>query len=200
MKTIPLLVSFSESFDYTEGQTRYNERLAYEILKHAAAMSDEGYEITFDDLEESWEVQNTTLAQQASLLSALSAEGNLSDAWSARLSSLASLIPSIMAMAVSPAGFSLKAAVSSVIESAISSASGMVKQQVGGDEELHEILKTAFLKESLPGSEIYDQTLLQSAQKILQAVQDLKYNDEILELPTTPRPIKVALRGKTIQQ
>ena len=102
-------------------------------------------------------------------------------------------------MAVSPAGFSLKAAVSSVIESAISSASGLVKQQVGGDEELHEILKTAFLKESLPGTEIYDQTLLQSAQEILQAVQDLKYNDEILELPATPRPIKVALRGKTVQ-
>ena len=42
--------------------------------------------------------------------------------------------------------------------------------------------------------------LQEQGEEMLQAVQDLKYNDEILEIPATPRPIRVHLVSKTIQQ
>lgn len=193
MKSIPLTVVFDEEFEYVEGQTYYNEKLAFEILKHAAAMSDEGYEITFDDLADSWQAQDAIFAQQSNLLTSVAGEEELPAAWASRLSSLASLIPSLLAMAASPAGLTLRSAVSSLIELALSSAAGLIKQQVGGDEDLNETLKKALLKESFPGSGIYDQTLIES-------VQDLLYNNQVLDIPATPRPIKIHLQGKTIQQ
>ena len=47
MPTIPLTTQDPGVFGYIEGQTFYNEQLAHEILKHAAAMAAEGYEISF---------------------------------------------------------------------------------------------------------------------------------------------------------
>lgn len=67
---VPLTTADPGTFSYTEGQTLYNERLAHEILKHAAAMADEGYEIAFD-LPDTFDYSSLWTAQTASL-SALS--------------------------------------------------------------------------------------------------------------------------------
>lgn len=67
---VPLTTADPGTFSYTEGQTLYNEKLAHEILKHAAAMADEGYEIAFD-LPDTFDYSSLWTAQTASL-SALS--------------------------------------------------------------------------------------------------------------------------------
>ena len=65
MPSIPLTTQDPGEFAYTEGQTFYNEKLAHEILKHAAVMAEEGYEITFDVLDETrWNLQSSTLTNQ----------------------------------------------------------------------------------------------------------------------------------------
>ena len=71
MASVPLTVSDPGDFSYVEGQTYYNELLAHAILKHAAAMADEGYEISFGLNESAWSDQTTTLTQQSALFAAL---------------------------------------------------------------------------------------------------------------------------------
>lgn len=51
MNSIPLVVNNPGTFTYTEGQTYYNELLAHAILEHGYAMSQEGYEITWEDAD-----------------------------------------------------------------------------------------------------------------------------------------------------
>lgn len=121
MASVPLTVQDPGDFSYVEGQTYYNELLAHAILKHAAAMADEGYEISFGLNESAW-------------------------------------------------------------------------------SELIDVLKAAFLEELSPGSGVYVDSVLEQLGNLKQALQDLKYNDEILEIPATPRPIRIHLQGKTIQQ
>ena len=75
MKYIPLTTVDPGTFSYEAGQTLYNERLAHEILKHAAAMADEGYEIAFEeadtfDYTNLWNAQNFALSALSSALSA----------------------------------------------------------------------------------------------------------------------------------
>jgi len=48
MKYVPLLVDDPGTFAYADGQTFYNEKLAFSILEHASRMADEGYEISFE--------------------------------------------------------------------------------------------------------------------------------------------------------
>ena len=86
-----------------------------------------------------------------------------------------------------------------LIESVIASAGSQLANPEEG-EDLIEVLKAAFLEETVPGSGVYLSTTLEQLQDILQAIRDLKYNEEILEIPATPRPIKIHLQSKTIQQ
>lgn len=51
MNSIPLVVNNPGTFTYTEGQTYYNELLAHSILEHGYLMSQEGYEITWEDAD-----------------------------------------------------------------------------------------------------------------------------------------------------
>jgi len=71
MPSIPLTTQDPGEFAYTDGQTFYNEKLAHEILKHAADMAAEGYEITFEEAD-SFDYTNLWNAQNFAL-SALSA-------------------------------------------------------------------------------------------------------------------------------
>jgi hypothetical protein len=72
MKYVPLTTTDPGSFAYTEGQTRYNERLAHEILKHAAAMAAEGYEITFEE-PDTYSYQGLWNLQTASIYAVVNA-------------------------------------------------------------------------------------------------------------------------------
>ena len=57
-------------------------------------------------------------------------------------------------------------------------------------EDLIEVLKASFLHESAPG--VYDKN-------VLSVIEDLLYNNEVLEISATPNPIKIHLQGKTVQ-
>ena len=219
MTPIPLTVADPGTFSYTEGQTFYNEKLAFEILKHAAAMADEGYELTFevpDDLNDAWSQQSDTLGQQATLLSALSTSETLGTEWKARLSSASAQATTLMAMEQSQQNFNARNIVTQIFESLFHSiaTSALSSDTSGSDTDLLDILKAALLEEAAPGSGLYLtstvaelkasraslETLQENLEDIAQAVQDLKYNDEILEIPATPRPIRISLRSKTMQQ
>lgn len=76
MPNIPLQVEAPATWAYEDGQTYYNERLAFEILYHANMMSNAGYEITFDTPDEYdytvlWNRQNSTIT---GLIDALNAQ------------------------------------------------------------------------------------------------------------------------------
>ena len=154
MPSIPLTTQDPGTFTYVEGQTFYNEKLAHEILKHAAAMADEGYEITFEVLDEtSWGIQTSTLTNQAAIVSALASDAKMPAAWSSRLSSIGSILTSLLSLTMEPANFSNREVIITLIESVIASAGSQVK--VEGDEDLIAVLKAAFLQEATPGSGVY---------------------------------------------
>ena len=98
MKYTPLVITDPGTFAYTEGQTYYNELLAHAILTHAAAMADEGYEISFGLNESAWTDQTTTLTQQAALLDALEESEHLDAGWKTRLTSAKDQIASLLNM------------------------------------------------------------------------------------------------------
>lgn len=206
MSSIPLTTQDPGTFTYEEGQTFYNEKLAHEILKHAAAMADEGYEISFGLNESAWSDQTTTLNQQAALLDALEESEHLDAGWKTRLTSAKSQVASLLALGQTEQHLSVRAAAIAVLESLFNSVSGL-SSDPEADTDLLTVLKAAFLRETIPGSGVYTTTTLDEIEAskeqleiILEAIQDLKYNDEILEVPATPRPIRIHLQGKTIQQ
>lgn len=200
MPSIPLTTQDPGEFAYTDGQTFYNEKLAHEILKHAAAMADEGYEIVFDMLNETqWDLQSSTLTNQSSIISALAGEEDMPAAWSSRLSNISSILSSLLSLTMDSANFSVRETMMTLIESVIASAGNQLANPEG-EEDLVEVFKAAFLEETVPGSGVYLSTVLEQLKEMLQAIQDLKYNEEILEIPATPRPIRIHLQSKTIQQ
>lgn len=227
MTTIPLTIANPGTFTYTEGQTLYNEKLAFEILKHAANMAAEGYELTFemfDDLNDAWSQQNTTLTQQTALLSALNNSETLSAEWKSRLASASAQATSLSALDQTPQNFDARNTAIHIFEAlfnSVATSALAADTSTGSDTDLLDILKAALLEEAAPGSGIYltstvgelkaSRTQLEAMQEqletyqenletLIQAVQDLQYNDEILEIPATPRPIRISLRSKTIQQ
>ena len=200
MNSIPLVVNNPGTFVYTEGQTYYNELLAHAILKHAAAMADEGYEISFGLNESAWNDQTTTLQQQSALFNTLKESEALASAWKTRLASAKAQAAALLALDQSQQNFSVRDAAILIFESLVQSVAGVSSPaDPEAETELIDVLKAAFLEETIPGSNTYLTTTIEQLKDILQAVQDLRYNDEILEVPATPRPIRIHLQGKTIQ-
>ena len=211
MKSIALTTASPGTFGYTANQTLYNEMLAHEILTMMHALAEEGYEITFEeasDVDDAWANQTTTLNQQSSLLDALEDKEELGAEWATRLSSAKAQITTLLALDQTKENFSAREMTIGIIESLFGSiATSLTSGDIGADTDILDILKAAFLEETVPGSGIYTTTTLaeikgikEQGEEMLQAVQDLKYNDEILEIPATPRPIRVHLVSKTIQQ
>ena len=206
MNSIPLVVNNPGTFTYTEGQTYYNELLAHAILTHAAAMADEGYEISFGLNEIAWSDQTTTLQQQSALLDALEESEHLDAGWKTRLTSAKAQAATLLNLDQNQQNFSARDAAIHIFESLFNSVSGL-SSDPEADTDLLTVLKAAFLRETIPGSGVYTTTTLDEIEAskeqleiILEAIQDLKYNDEILEVPATPLPIRIHLQGKTIQQ
>ena len=170
MKLVPLLVDDPGEFGYVDGQTFYNEKLAYTILEHAARMTDEGYEITFeepDDFDYSvlWSRQTSTIYALMDALNEVDAEGDVKSFYNALVLELTELTN----LSSSRDNYNLRLG---SITTAVRSMNfwGTPSQESAVNEEL------------------------------LQAIQDLKYNDQVIEIPATPRPFKIHLIGKTIQQ
>lgn len=74
MKSIALTTAAPGTFAYVDGQTRYNEMFAHEMLTIMHAMADEGYEITFEEVDtfnyaNLWNAQNFALSALSSVLS-----------------------------------------------------------------------------------------------------------------------------------
>ena len=204
MKSIALTTASPGTFGYTAGQTLYNEMLAHELLTVMHALADEGYEIAFEedtDLDAAWTNQTTTLNQQSSLLDALEDKEGLGTEWATRLSSAKAQLATLLALDQTRENFSARDMTINVIESLFGSIANLAStDDIGADTDLLDVLKAAFLEETIPGSGVYTTTTLAEIKTMKQAVQDLKFNDAILEIPATPRPIRVHLVSKTIQQ
>lgn len=204
MKSIALTTVSPGTFTYIDGQTRYNELLAYELLTILSAMAAEGYEITFtedSDLDNAWSDQTTTLQQQSALFNALEESEALGAAWKTRLTSAKAQAATLLSLDQSQQNFSVRDAAIAVFESLFQSVAGVSSPaDPEAETELIDVLKAAFLKETVPDSGVYTDSVLSKLGDLLQATEDLKYNDEILEIPATPRPIRIHLQGKTIQQ
>lgn len=209
MKTIALTTPDPGTFTYTEGQTFYNEKLAHELLTIMSAMATEGYELTFtedSDLNSAWTDQTTTLTQQAALLDALEESESLDAGWKTRLTSAKAQVASLLALGQTEQHLSVRSAAIAVLESLFQSVAGAsLSADPEADSDLLDAFKAAFLKEVSQG--IYTDSVIDKLGDLLEAVEnqktaieDLKYNDEILEVPATPRPIRIHLQGKTIQQ
>ena len=213
MKTIALTTPDPGTFTYTEGQTFYNEKLAHELLTIMAAMATEGYELTFaedSDLDSAWTDQTTTLNQQSALFDALE-DSDLDSAWKTRLTSAKTQIATLLALDQTQQNLNTRDAAIHIFESLFNAVAGLSSED---PSDLLRVLKAAFLRETIPDSGIYTTTTLDEIEaskeqletikeqliEIIEAIQDLKYNDEILEVPATPRPIRIHLQGKTIQQ
>ena len=207
MSSIPLTTQDPGTFTYEEGQTFYNEKLAHEILKHAAAMATEGYEISFGLNASAWTDQTTTLTQQFNLFAALENSESLESAWKTRLTSAKAQAASLLALDQTQQNFSVRDAAILIFESLVQSVAGVSSPaDPEAETELIDVLKAAFLEETIPGSGVYTDSvldklgdLLAAEENLKQATEDLKYNDEILEIPATPRPIRIHLQSKTIQ-
>lgn len=205
MKSIPLTVTDPGEFGYTDGQTYYNEKLAYEILKHAAAMAAEGYEITFEEsnLEAAWDAQESTLNQQSALITDLEADEKLSGGWKTRLSSVKSLITTLLSLAETVENFSMRSTMIGLFEGVIGTAAGLVKATTMEADELVEVLKAAFLKETVPDSGVYDTTTIgelkasqEQLEMIVQAIQALAATEKIVQCPHTGHYIYTKSLGK----
>lgn len=197
MPSIPLTIGDPGTFAYVEGQTFYNEKLAHTILAHAYELSSEGYEIEFqvydEDIEQdNWDLQTAVLTSQSTLLTALASHEGMPSAWSTRLSSMISNITTVLAFPINAAHFSMRGVLMTLIEMIITAAAQQIINpgEEETQEDLIEVLKASFLHESAPG--VYDKN-------VLSVIEDLLYNNEVLEISATPNPIKIHLQGKTVQ-
>lgn len=197
MPSIPLTIGDPGTFAYVEGQTFYNEKLAHTILAHAYELSSEGYEIEFqvydEDIEQdNWDLQTAVLTSQSTLLTALASHEKMPAAWSTRLSSMISNITTVLAFPINAAHFSMRGVLMTLIEMIITAAAQQIIKpgEEETQEDLIEVLKASFLHESAPG--VYDKN-------VLSVIEDLLYNNEVLEISATPNPIKIHLQGKTVQ-
>ena len=127
MKYTPLVITDPGTFAYTEGQTYYNELLAHAILTHAAAMADEGYEISFGLNESAWSIQTDFLNQQKALLPD-------------SMSGLSALIDQILALDQTTENYQARAAMISQIGQMLS-----IPPESEEEEELPEDLAAAWL-------------------------------------------------------
>lgn len=120
-----------------------------------------------------WSAQDTALTQQNTLIDSLEEQTEISTEWKTRLTALKTLITTLLALSASPAGLTLRGILIAMVETALQTATRYTQN---AEEPSGEILEN-----------------------ILTAIQDLKYNDEVLEIPATPRPIRIHLQSKTIQ-
>jgi hypothetical protein len=173
-------VTVPASFTLTESDPMYYTELTNWIIgKNIEAMAAAGLQWSDgvpDDLESAWGDQSNSLNQQTSILTDLASHTEaLSSGWQSRITALQSQISTLLSLTMTAANFLARVAAVGWIEAIISTMVEIVisSDSSGDSEELA---------------------------NIRQAIEDLKYNDEILELPATPRPVRIHLKGKTIQQ
>ena len=144
MPTIPLTTQDPGVFGYIEGQTFYNEQLAHEILKHAAAMAAEGYEISFQlpdthDYNSLYSRQTITISSLVNALNAKTDREELIPYYQ----TYANQIQELATLPVSRDNYLLRAA-------SIASANVLLGSENGGGfadlENLEDILKTALIQ------------------------------------------------------
>ena len=163
-----------QSFQYDAGQTRYTEQINYVLLRNLKNLSDEGATLSFET---------------ASELSALKS------AFDSVETTLLGLVDTVIG----------GGAISASDVPALPSPTDLDLLKAGSWKEL--VLQIAtrigiyYLQKYL-GKWISVEAEAPDLDftELIQAIQDLKYNDEILELPATPRPIRIHLQSKTIQQ
>ncbi len=134
MKYTPLVITDPGTFAYTEGQTYYNELLAHAILTHAAAMSDEGYEITWEeadtyDYAALWAKQSFALT---ALSSALASYDNIPE-FSGFYQQYSSQLQELSALEYSKENYSLR---SSAITAISAFLSGVKSEEDDSEEEM----------------------------------------------------------------
>lgn len=204
MSSIPLTTQDPGTFTYVEGQTFYNEKLAHEILKHAAAMSEEGYEITFEVLDEtSWGIQTSTLTNQAAIVSALASDAKMPDAWATRLSTIGSILTSLLTLTMDTANFSLRGMMTALIETVIGTATTRLANPDAEEGDLIDVMKAAFLQESVPGNGVYLTTTIEELKtikttldKMLEAINILAMSENVVQCPHTGHYIYTKSLGK----
>ena len=191
--------------DYTDPLT-YVAWCNYVISENLKKMEEAGLQWSDgvpDDLESAWDQQGDTLTQQSAILNDLDENANLSAGWLTRIAAIVSQITSLQTLTENVQNYLARANAITLIESTIATIAGLAKIQdpdPSGGDDIVEILKAAFLEELVPDSGVYTDSVLAKLKSILTSLQNLKYNDEILEIPATPRPIRIHLQGKTIQQ
>lgn len=194
------------AFGLSEGASMYYTELAnWIIAKNLEAMAAAGLQWSDnvpDDLESAWSDQTSSLNQQTAILTDLQGETEtLSSGWLSRITAIKSQITNLLSLTQSAENYLARLSAVSLIEEIIATMAGLAKTQNPSDDEtsdLLDVLKAAFLEEVTPG--VYSSSTLAELQAILEAIQDLKYNEEILEIPATPRPLRIHLQAKTIQQ
>ena len=197
MSSIPLVVSDPGTFQYTEGQTYYNELLAHAILTHAAAMAAQGYELSFGVNVSAWTDQTTTLTQHAALLNALEDSESLDAAWKTRLTSAKSQVAALLDLDQNQQNFNARDAAIAVLESLFQSVAGVSSADIGAEsEDLLKILKAAFLKETVPDSNVYTDSVLDELKAILQSIQELAATENVIQCPHTGHYIYTKTLGK----
>ena len=185
MPTIPLTTQDPGVFGYIEGQTFYNEQLAHEILKHAAAMAAEGYEISFQlpdthDYNSLYSRQTITISSLVNALNAKTDREELIPYYQ----TYANQIQELATLPVSRDNYLLRAA-------SIASANVLLGSENGGGfadlENLEDILKTALIQYN---GESVETTLLYELSKFhanLENLEDIlktaliQYNGESVE-------------------
>lgn len=162
-----------ESFQYNDGQTRYTEQINYVLLRNFKNLSDEGATLSFETASEISTLKSSFASVETTLLALVDTVidgGSIS----------ANDVPAIP----SPTDLDLLKAGSwkeLVIQIAIRIGIYYLQKYIG---------KWISVEEA-PDLDLTE---------LIQAIQDLKYNDEILEIPATPRPIRIHLKNKTIHQ
>ena len=131
MKYTPLSITDPGTFEYTEGQTYYNELLAHAILTHAAAMSDEGYEIAWEeadtyDYAALWTKQSYALT---ALSNALTSYDNIPE-FSGFYQLYANQIQELSALEYSKENYSLRSAAIQAISAFLSQGKGEITSPI----------------------------------------------------------------------
>lgn len=163
-----------ESFQYDAGQTRYTEQINYVLLRNLKNLSDEGATLSFETASELSSLKGAFESVETTLLGLVDTViggGTIS-------ANDVPALPSPTDLDLLKAGSWKELAIQIAIRIGIYHIQKYIGKWISTEEESPDLDLT----------------------ELIQAIQDLKYNDEILEIPATPRPIRIHLQSKTIQQ
>lgn len=163
-----------QSFLYDAGQTRYTEQINYVLLRNLKNLSDEGATLSFETASEISTLKSSFASVETTLLALVD---TVIDGGSISANDVPA-IPSPSDLDLLKAGSWKELVIQVLIRIGIYYLQKYIGKWISVEEEAPDLDLT----------------------ELIQAIQDLKYNDEILEIPATPRPIKIHLQSKTIQQ